>query len=32
MVEKYDIIFEILHKLNALDLIKDPETSDIKLT
>ena len=29
--EKHDIMFEILHKLNPFDPIKDPETSDIML-
>ena len=29
MVEKHGIMFDILHKLNAFDLI--PETSDIML-
>ena len=31
MVEKYDIMFKILHKSNAFDPIRDPETSDIVL-
>ena len=31
MAEKHDIMFEILHKLNAFDPIRDPETSNIML-
>ena len=29
MVENYDIMFKILHKLNPLKPIRDPQTSDI---
>ena len=31
MVEKHDIVFKMLHKFNAFDPIRDPETSDIML-
>ena len=31
MVEKHDIMFEILHKLKAFDPIRDPEICDIML-
>ena len=31
MVEKHDIMLEILRKLNTFDPIRDPETSDIIL-
>ena len=31
MVEKHEIMFEILNKLNPLDPIRDPENHDIML-
>ena len=31
MVEKHEIMFEILHELNMFDPIRNPQTSDIML-